>query len=86
MKTTYSQRVAKSGDVLDDNVGEMGDASFGVVGYCVHHGSAHITEYVVHPEGEGGIELDDFSDQFSVIVGPAVNGFKDVSGHGVMGL
>ena len=71
---------------MNDNVGQVGDVSFAVPGHGVHYGSTHITEYIVHSEGEGGIELDDFTDQFAVVVGPVVDGFEDVGGHRIVGL
>ena len=52
----------------------------------MHHGSTDITKGVVHPEGEGGIEVDNLADEFSVSLGPVVDCFKDVCGNWRVGL
>ena len=67
---------------MEDDVCKGGDTSFVVASHCMHHGPTYITEYVMHSECEGGVEFDNLSDDFSVVVGPGVDSFEDVGGHG----
>ena len=49
------------------------------MGDGVHYGSTNIAKYVVHPESKCRIEVNNFTDEFSMGVGPMVDGLEDVS-------